>query len=77
MDEKTKPSGPPLPSDSSVAETADGATVVSEALEQVTGARPATDEELEEQTGGLNLVYRASCSTSKGSMNTVVSVGTV
>jgi hypothetical protein len=48
-----------------------------EAPEQVAGAQQATDEDLDEMTGGLNLVNRASCSTSSGSMNTVVSVGTV
>lgn len=49
---------------------------VVEAPEQV-GAQQATDDDLDEMTGGLNLVNKASCSTSQGSMNTVVSIGTV
>lgn len=54
------------------------AVPTSEAPEQVTGAQQATDEDLDEMTGGLNLVNKASCSTSgAGSMNTVVSIGTV
>lgn len=49
-------------------------TPVGEAPE---GARPATEDDLDEMTGGLNLVNRATCSSSTGSMNTVVSIGTV
>ena len=58
-------------------EKASEVTNVSEAPEQVAGAQQATDEDLDEMTGGLNLVNKASCSTSNGSMNTVVSIGTV
>lgn len=46
-----------------------------EAPENFKGAEVPTSDELDEMTGGLNLVNKASCTSDKGSMNTVVSVG--
>jgi hypothetical protein len=48
-----------------------------ETLEEPKGSEVATEEELDEMTGGLNLVNRASCTTAQGAMNTVVSIGGV
>lgn len=36
-----------------------------------------TPEELDEMSGGINLVNRASCTSDRGALNTVVSIGGV
>lgn len=40
-------------------------------------AEVPTPEELDEMSGGINLVNRASCTSDRGALNTVVSIGGV
>jgi len=47
------------------------------ALEEAKEPEIATEAELDEMTGGLNLVNKASCTNTTAAMNTVVSIGGV